>query len=487
MTAVEKALRDMIDRRPWEYLKKNHTQGTIYRSLEKYEPYMEQLYSDLCSKVTGLEQESKEAKQKVQDTRKLHEGIETKYKDLLKKRDLVSAEISTLEEEKNKTTEHLETLTSELEEVENKIYELGKRHITPENLTEILESDVESPDGLLDRVKTKTEHRAFVEQSQAIEESLNDSRKQEQEAASRLEQLTLDIQSEENKLDELKQRNRLWLNSIQVVNKAQRLGYMSDILVQILNALFKLAVVEEPILSARRLLRRFEKINEEIELDKSIATKTVALEAIKAHYDEVAGSLKAIKKDALEGVQAVEKTSKKILSGVEAAARIDIKTVTSQSLHSIRSVEQSAVESVEIAKESGCKAMGHLERNVAKVFMDNSFAFRLAMETYKTQVSEWGDLMEQAGRFTEQIKLATTLLGIQQNPEALRDIEPAIITRLAERIDLYINLRWPGVKTKASSELARNDFGISSLYQADLSSVSSWLVDALRKMERSGS
>lgn len=486
MSAVEKALKDMLDHQPWEYIKKNHSQGTIYRSLEKYQPLMERLYSELSSKVTGLEQEAIDAGQEVLNAKKVYGEIEAECRNLLKKRDQFGSEILALEELKTKAKERLQTETSKLKEVEKKLDELGKRHLTSENLTEILGSDIESPDDLLGRVKTKTEHKALVEHNQRLEDSLSESRRQEQEAASRIENLSLEIQSKENRLDEFKHLNRLWVNSLQVVNKAQQLGYTPDITIGVLNAMFKLSVQGEPIRSARRLLRRFEIISEEIELDDSITRKTAALKTVEEQYNVVTGALKAVKKDALGSIKAVERTALTAVNSVKEAAKIEINIATDQSYRSIRGVEQLAVKPVEDVRDSSCLAMDHLKNGVAKVFTDTRFAMQFASETYQTQVSEWGEVKEQAGRYDEQIKLATILLGIQQNPDALLDIEPAIITRLATRINLYIGLKWPGVKTMASKGISSNDWGISSIYMANLSSVSTWLVEALSNIERGG-
>ena len=487
MNALEKCLQDMLDRRPWDYIKANHSQGTVYRSLEKYEPNIEQLYCELSEKIRIIQQENKETEVRFQEAIKAHEEIIAHNQSLLRTRDQINLEIKSSEEKKNTEKEQLQAATSKLEEVQKKLDDLSKLNLTHEKLTEILDSDVASPGDLLERVKTKKEHWALMEQNQRLDESLIEKQKQDQEVASRLEQLQLDVLSEENVFDELKMRNQPWLNGINVANKAQQLGYTPDIMVQILDALFKLGVKDEPVRSARRLLRRFEKIREEIELDESITRKTAALESLESRYNEVSGALQAVKKDALTGIKMVEKTAVERIASVEVAAKSKIGTVADQSYRSIRSTEQSAVESVEKVMKSSGAAMSHLKNDVSKVFMDNSFALQLAIETYKRQVSDWGDVREQVGMYTELIKLATILLGIQQNPDALLGIEPAVITRLAERINLYIERKWPGFKTKASIKISSKDWGISSFYEAELSSVSSWLVEALKHLERRGS
>jgi hypothetical protein len=486
MSAVEKALKDMVDRRSWEYLKENHTQGTLYRSLDKYEPHIKRLYGELSEQVTRIEQEEKETSERFQDAKKVHGELEAEYENLLRKRGEVSSEIESLEGKNTEAKKHLQNVTSKLEGVQKNLDELGKRHLTSETLTQILESDVESPDELLQRVKTRAEYRILVEKNRLLGESLSEKHEQEQEAASRLKHLLLDIQSEENRLDEVKLRNKLWVDSIKVVNNAQLFGYTPEIIGQLLEALFKISVKGEPIRSARILLRRFEKIKEEIELDDSITNKTAALKSIEARYNEVAGALKAVKKDALSSIKLVENTAKKSLTSVAEAGKRSISAVGSQSGQSIRSIEETSLESVVKVKELGCMALDQLRNDVAKVFMEHSYALQLATETYQGQVLKWGDAKEQAGKFAELIKLATILLGIQQNPDAIQDIEPAIITRLMERIHLYIVRKWPETKTKASRELSSKDWGISSVYMADLSSVSSWLIEALKQLERGG-
>ena len=208
MNAIEKAFRDMVDRRSWEHIKKNHSQGTIYRSLERYEPHMEKLYNELSGKVTKLEHEETEVSEQVKEAKEEHDILVAENQELLREQDKISTEIDALGIKKNEAQQGLEDFTSKLTHVQEKIVELGKRNLTPENLSKILESDIESPEELSERVKTKIEHSKLLEQNQRLEESLVEKREQEQEAVSRLEQIQLDILSEENKLDEFKHRNQ---------------------------------------------------------------------------------------------------------------------------------------------------------------------------------------------------------------------------------------------------------------------------------------
>ena len=102
----------------------------------------------------------------------------------------------------------------------------------------------------------------------------------------------------------------------------------------------------------------------------------------------------------------------------------------------------------------------------------------------RNDVQGWGDIRAQAGRISSEIKMGTTFMGLLHDPQAILSMHPSLVVRLAERIHIYVNGKWPTVKTKASRELSNNNWGISSLYDTDLSAVSWWLVEALRTQER---
>lgn len=486
MSALDKALQDMTDRRPWNYITKHHSQGRVYRALEKFEPHMEKLYSELCERVSNIEEELKVANDNIQKAKESQEKIETKNYDLRKERDQISTEILQLENEKNEVMSDLLIKTADLDDINMKRDELSKRHITADVLTQILESDISSHDDFLNRVKTDKEYRELVHQNRIIEESILEKHERKQEAAAKLEQLKSDALSEKNKLDEAKQLHQMWLNSIQVVNKAQQRGYSSEILAQLVEALFKISVKGEPLKSARRLLRRFEKIKEDIELDSSIINKTASLESLEQQYKKVNGALHAVADDALSKIKSVENAATDSITSVEEVGKKNIIATREQSLLSIKKVEQTSLNAVGNLEESSSVVLGNLRNDVSKTFMENSFTLKLAIEVLQKEILEWGDLKERAGQLHEPIKLATVLLGIQQDTEALLNIESAVIVRLLERIHLYIVRKWPGMKTKASQELSRTDWGISSVYDANLSSVSQWLVDALKGLERRG-
>jgi chromosome segregation ATPase len=130
MSASDKALQDMKDRRLWSYISEHHSQGSMYRALQKFEPHMEKLYSELCERVSNIEDELKVANDNIQEAKESQEKIETKNNDLRKERDQISTEILEIENRRNEVMSDLLTKTADLDDLNMKLDELSQRHIT---------------------------------------------------------------------------------------------------------------------------------------------------------------------------------------------------------------------------------------------------------------------------------------------------------------------------------------------------------------------
>ena len=109
---------------------------------------------------------------------------------------------------------------------------------------------------------------------------------------------------------------------------------------------------------------------------------------------------------------------------------------------------------------------------------------RLALDNYKTEVEAWGSIREQVGKYSELIKLATFFLGVQIEEEGILNVDPFLVARLVERINLYIFRKWPDAKTTCPDSVSRNEYAINSMWDANLSSVSCWLAEAVNQQAR---
>jgi hypothetical protein len=107
-------------------------------------------------------------------------------------------------------------------------------------------------------------------------------------------------------------------------------------------------------------------------------------------------------------------------------------------------------------------------------------------QVLEQDISKWGNLREEAGKLQNQINTASLLMGVIENPNEALKLGPRLIATMADRIDLYISMKYPDYKTLAPDELSSKDWGISSVYKANLSSISRWLSFELRKLGEKG-
>jgi len=484
MSAVDRALKDLMNKTDLDIMKKTHSKGTLYRALDKYEKEVEKRIQRIREQERKHLSTESQAKQRSQQAVQEQEAYVKANKGHAKINQQLALQENTQKQRLATTTKHLEEKRVKLAKVEASLEKLAKRNLSQKVMEPILRSDIGSPEELVTRIKTKKEYLSLQNENRNLRQNVATLNMEKSSLEKKWENLRQEVTSEALRFDELKMTHRLWVDSISVVNKAQGQGYTPSILLQVLRALFKLSEKGQPLRSVKRFLRRLEKIAQELELDASIEAKVSALNVLESRYNEVVANLEAVSNGAVAIMNKTEKAAITVIGNTSRTSAAAIKKAAGQGFTSIQGVEQVVLSSLQNELSTALSTIKQLEANIVWFHKNQNASIARVVQDLRNDVQGWGDIRAQAGRIGSEIKMGTTFMGLLHDPQAILNMHPSLVVRLAERIHIYANAKWPTVKTKASRELSNNNWGINSLYDTDLCAVSWWLVEALRTQER---
>jgi len=264
-------------------------------------------------------------------------------------------EVTTIEESLN-------ALHDKVNKVNLMKVELAEKGISEENLAPLIESDVQGPEDLMERIQTKEAYLELKVENTHLHKNNETMVQQNAQTERQLVEVNEEYMSKQNEFDELQSKHSLWDDAIQVIVDTLKLGFSVNILTQINKELRKLSIKDEPKRSARRVLSRMNKVVREIELDDAIARKQTMLVTLEQQYSELWSTIEALKNDVLGSIKEVQNTGKRSLDSVSEVAKTQISNVAGQSTKSVQALEQSALRNLNSVRVKGISDIG-LRRN----------------------------------------------------------------------------------------------------------------------------
>ena len=484
MSAKERALKDLKELKDLDTINQNHSIGSVYRAFPDWLNYAKAIYNSTRDKISKEKERAAEAEEKADAAVRLAQENLDKVRVLETKIDELESQVTKLQEAGQVAEEYLNSKMLEISKVEDIQADLKERGLTEENLSSVLRSNVHGEEELMERISTKQQHRELTEEVGLLQSQRDSLRVEILNDESELAKIKEELLSETNMFDEMKSKHSLWNLAIKLIVTTLQLGFTVEILEQLVRELHKLSIIGEPKRSARRALSRMNKIVEEIELDDAISRKTAQLEALEKKYSILVATIETLAKKGLENLREVENAAVIKISSVSKSAQNEVSNVTGHIKASIKSVEETSLDSILNVKQAADAGIKKLESRVSTVFINNDIALRLALDNYKSEVEAWGNIREQAGRYSEHIKLTTVFLGVQLDETGLLNVDPFLVARLVERIHFFIVRKWPDAKTTSPDSVSRRENAINSMWEAKLSSVSSWLAEAVAHQAR---
>ena len=201
---------------------------------------------------------------------------------------------------------------------------------------------------------------------------------------------------------------------------------------------------------------------------------------------EIKGIYSAIKQDIINPLQSVKREA---ISNIKTASETSLKQINdvlTTLLKQVKNVEAQALSAIEINRKVCESALDEGGKHLEATLSNSLWSVQATLGFLKTDLENWRRIQETASALTFQIQQATLFLGVLEDKEAILNIDPGIVASMMIRIDLYLRKKHPHLKTKAPKHIADEDWGISSIYDSNLVSVSSWLSFELSKMSREG-
>ena len=474
MSARDRALKDLLESKDWDEIIHSHSKSSIYSALDEYFRTAKKEYAESCSKREKIKNDISELDKKKQRSK-------TELEDLDNITQEKAIEANHLREEVDKLEHMKKEKQAKLQEIGDKIDELNSKGITLKLLTHIAEIDSKSSDELLTRVKASEDYEGLVNKLKLAGTRLRDTNNSIKEAELYLEELEENIRSEKNKLQKLQSENLAYSEAVNLIIDALKI-YPSDIIIGIIKSLRRCEIIGQPTTSVKRLIKIVEQAGENLNLDQAIIAKTKELETINNEVTRVRGILKTLEKSALEPIRKVQNEAVKRIDSTAEAALGNMEAVSNQSLSRIKSVEKSAITNIQRTYSDGkgkLKQVTESHTNALNNLFWNTYA---SIKLLNQEMEKFGKLKEEAGKLETQLNTAALLTGILNNPNEIQKLDPRLVAIIADRLDLYVSMKHPDHKTMAPKELSSKDWGISSMYQANLSSVSKWLSTELWKL-----
>ena len=477
MTRKDEALQDLILGKPWKQLTKQYPKSTLYDAYVEWESLAIKRYEELEEEKKSLLKEMEIVNTSVKEKETQQKTLETIVSEL-------QSSLNSLEDREIQLSNQVKENDEKLQALQIALGNLEARGISIEKLLSILDTDTGSSEDLMERVRTKQQHGTLTREVKLLEKKQEQILRNQEVESERLTSFRTMCNSEKNRLDELKTRNLHWIDSIELAVQAFDRGFTTEILRGLLTNLFNLSVKGEAILSAKRLLNRLEKIKEEIELDASITAKKKELSILKQEHTDLKATIKTLKNEVIKNVISTQNEGIRKLKQVSDLATREILGSKDQLLNAVKSIEQTSSQTIANLEKSGRASINNLHLAISDSLYNNHLAIKLAVEKYTEEIQKWGDLRQEAGKYSSLINMATILFGVSEDENAILSLNPATITRLAERIHIYILKKYPGEKTLPPKDLAYSEMGLSHLFSVNLSSLTQWLVDDLRRRER---
>jgi len=219
-------------------------------------------------------------------------------------------------------------------------------------------------------------------------------------------------------------------------------------------------------------------------LDQTIAAKKFQLRTLENELTKTRAIINTLKQEVVKAISDAQKNAVNNITQAANASKQEINATAFQSRNSINHITQIGCQSVQTCENKIIKSLDNQNAKLQQTFYNNHVLIKGSLNDSIQDIKKWGDIREQAGNYSDLIQISTILFGINTNPDAILELDLALINRLAERIHNYCLKKLPNSKMKAPEVISRKEFAISASWEVHLSSITWWLVEALREIER---
>jgi len=364
----------------------------------------------------------------------------------------ISGEIQKSIQVKEKLIEGIARKTGDLMRVNTKIKKLQERGFTPEILSKIAAIENRSGPDLLSEIETVEKYRQIEREVSNLEQSKTVLEGTVQNLRVKKEKLEKRLRSERNQLDELRLKTGAFRKAVTIVCSLFRVGYCTDDIKQLSHGLNMLGIKDDPRLSIKRLMEGLLKYKNLVALQGEIRASEEELEKLKNAISNARSELK-VEKQLTKAFKEVKN------AGVEAITAV-----------------------AEVAKMKITDTAGTSEKHIVASAGEFNTYIQRTMEEVRTGLAELSDLQEKKGRLKEILHPAQVLLGILKSPEYLRQLPPAVVFQVLDRLHLWCEMNLKDVTIKPSRDIWRKDPNLNFIQSYRLPVLIEFVTEGLREI-----
>jgi len=447
------------------------SKSTYYKALDLYKSEADAIYTRITTDIKVAKSEKtaidNEVAMSESERSVVSNALEVKKKDL--ERTTVTRDAAKKE---------ADAFQAKSIAINNRLSDLAKRGITESTIEAVASTDVASPVELLGRVRTAAENQQLTKVNEELKAKNTKLCNDHQGETAKLETTKKQTLSEENKRDEFRRVNTLYLVLLDVLFDFFKKGYTADHFQMMLNGMKRLEILGQPKASVMRLLKALEKIRTLEELDSAIPVKEATLSALQGKVNELGGVINAYKNVAIAA-----------LNEVSGAATQQINELLGQYVASLNVLQDKMVRGLnamsaatDADRATTARFFYNEVRNAKNEVVMLHSTVTKALQVYKDEVTQWGAVREESGRYEKLIEYTSALLAVKKDPNVISQLPPETIISLLKSIDIYVQTKLPDADSLPSAELyQRERWAFNSVYKAKIRSVSAWLLEDLTR------
>jgi chromosome segregation ATPase len=460
---------------PWKKLLERYPKSTVYDSVKSFFDLTEPKYSETLRK-------NRELFHRIQNQKAIIEESDDSIQSLRLKESELEEKISQLVERETDLSNQVATLESSLEDLKSSIGELEGRGINIEVLEGVLNTDIESSQDLTRRVQTRQEYEALIVNIQNESDTFEQLRSDVVDESASLGSLRVESKSEMNRIAQLREKYAHLSDAIDVVMDAL-VRYPIDLIKGLFESLRSYEIEGAPAESMRRLLDKLSLAKEDLELQRSISSRSKVLEAISQELDNTRGILRALKKDSLKPIRDTQNNASRAIEQASAECVNAVREAQRDTLEILVETRDASTRAIGNMDKSGKASLIDLRKEIFRILNESSLGLQARLDNYERQIQRWGESKQEAGRYETIINQGILLFGILEDSRAILNLDLRIASTVSERLHLYVSMKHSHVRMRAPADVAK-EWAISDVYDVELTSVTKWLCEAMKELLR---
>ncbi|TFH13582.1 hypothetical protein E4H04_11725 [Candidatus Bathyarchaeota archaeon] len=453
----------MVDGALWETITANHSKSSIYAAYTKYTSTMEVNLELMRREFESLEKERNELSNTVLTLNEDRDVAQSGRDKAWEETDNACKKLAVVKDELNNASQGLNNIHAGLAQ-------LSEKNISLEFVSSLVAMDVVDDVDLLLRISTAEKYTLLLKDVQYTEKKLYQIQQQQQACQRETQKQSEELSSVSNQTTIAKSENSLFIDAVDLTKKGL-CKYPKKDLIQLFKTIERIEVRGEPKTTLNYLLDRLEKAKEELELETIVVSLKNEKRELENEVATVKGVLKAFRDGVTQPIKDTHTYFQRVMQEETLSAKQAIGAVRSEAENILNSLAQTSASAIVTAQKQGERLLSNVDNGVWQKLFNLSLVLEARIETCIDETDKWGEVKEEAGKYSYYLSQAILLFGPLVKPEAILSLDPWVVKQIAKRIHLYAQKKHAGVKTRFPKIIANREWAISDIYEVQVTSV----------------